>query len=142
MAHGGVGVRAWSLIPVVAPRAPQPGTTTPSQSTRHTCDYPQQNGLNHFAEPLRSRDDHTAERLEDLDDPFKVYRCHTIMVNPTAAHYSVCACLRARVRSRLREGAFVFAKRCFPEPPLNPGPSYCDTTAPQPPTARWLVSRL
>lgn len=26
-----------------------------------------------------SRDEFTAERLEDLDDPFKVYRCHTIM---------------------------------------------------------------
>ena len=26
-----------------------------------------------------SRDQLTAERLEDLDDPFKVYRCHTIM---------------------------------------------------------------
>ncbi len=26
-----------------------------------------------------SRDDHTGERLEDLEDPFKLYRCHTIM---------------------------------------------------------------
>ena len=26
-----------------------------------------------------SRDEFTKERLEDLDDPFKVYRCHTIM---------------------------------------------------------------
>ncbi|WP_395376363.1 succinate dehydrogenase iron-sulfur subunit [Marinicella sp. W31] len=26
-----------------------------------------------------SRDEHTGERLEDLEDPFKVYRCHTIM---------------------------------------------------------------
>ena len=26
-----------------------------------------------------TRDEFTAERLEDLDDPFKVYRCHTIM---------------------------------------------------------------
>lgn len=26
-----------------------------------------------------SRDDHTGERLDDLEDPFKLYRCHTIM---------------------------------------------------------------
>lgn len=26
-----------------------------------------------------SRDDHTGERLEELEDPFKLYRCHTIM---------------------------------------------------------------
>jgi succinate dehydrogenase (ubiquinone) iron-sulfur subunit len=26
-----------------------------------------------------SRDEYTQERLDDLDDPFKVYRCHTIM---------------------------------------------------------------
>jgi succinate dehydrogenase / fumarate reductase iron-sulfur subunit len=26
-----------------------------------------------------SRDEHTAERLEELEDPFKLYRCHTIM---------------------------------------------------------------
>lgn len=26
-----------------------------------------------------SRDEYTGERLEDLEDPFKVYRCHTIM---------------------------------------------------------------
>ncbi|NDB83235.1 MAG: succinate dehydrogenase iron-sulfur subunit [Alphaproteobacteria bacterium] len=26
-----------------------------------------------------SRDDHTGERLHELEDPFKLYRCHTIM---------------------------------------------------------------
>lgn len=26
-----------------------------------------------------SRDEHTDERLDDLEDPFKLYRCHTIM---------------------------------------------------------------
>lgn len=26
-----------------------------------------------------SRDEHKAERLDDLEDPFKLYRCHTIM---------------------------------------------------------------
>lgn len=26
-----------------------------------------------------SRDEHTGERLDDLEDPFKLYRCHTIM---------------------------------------------------------------
>lgn len=26
-----------------------------------------------------SRDEHTGERLDDLQDPFKLYRCHTIM---------------------------------------------------------------
>ena len=26
-----------------------------------------------------SRDDHTGERLDDLEDPFRLYRCHTIM---------------------------------------------------------------
>lgn len=26
-----------------------------------------------------SRDDHTGDRLDDLEDPFKLYRCHTIM---------------------------------------------------------------
>jgi succinate dehydrogenase / fumarate reductase iron-sulfur subunit len=28
---------------------------------------------------IDSRDDHTQERLNDLEDPFKLYRCHTIM---------------------------------------------------------------
>ncbi|MFK7867006.1 MAG: succinate dehydrogenase iron-sulfur subunit [Alphaproteobacteria bacterium] len=41
-----------------------------------------------------SRDDHTGERLDDLEDPFRLYRCHTIMncsktcpkgLNPAAA---------------------------------------------------------
>ena len=31
-----------------------------------------------------SRDDHTGERLDDLEDPFRLYRCHTIM-NCTSA---------------------------------------------------------
>ena len=26
-----------------------------------------------------SRDEATGERLDDLEDPFKLYRCHTIM---------------------------------------------------------------
>jgi succinate dehydrogenase / fumarate reductase iron-sulfur subunit len=26
-----------------------------------------------------SRDERTGERLDDLEDPFKLYRCHTIM---------------------------------------------------------------
>jgi succinate dehydrogenase / fumarate reductase iron-sulfur subunit len=26
-----------------------------------------------------SRDDATGKRLDDLEDPFKLYRCHTIM---------------------------------------------------------------
>jgi succinate dehydrogenase / fumarate reductase iron-sulfur subunit len=26
-----------------------------------------------------SRDDHQGERLDELEDPFKLYRCHTIM---------------------------------------------------------------
>ena len=26
-----------------------------------------------------SRDEHTGERLDDLEDPFRIYRCHTIM---------------------------------------------------------------
>ena len=26
-----------------------------------------------------SRDEHTGERLDALNDPFKLYRCHTIM---------------------------------------------------------------
>ena len=26
-----------------------------------------------------SRDEHTGERLDALEDPFKLYRCHTIM---------------------------------------------------------------
>jgi succinate dehydrogenase / fumarate reductase iron-sulfur subunit len=26
-----------------------------------------------------SRDEKTKERLDDLEDPFKLYRCHTIM---------------------------------------------------------------
>ncbi|MGI4775915.1 MAG: succinate dehydrogenase iron-sulfur subunit [Janthinobacterium lividum] len=28
---------------------------------------------------MDSRDDYTGERLDDLEDPFKLYRCHTIM---------------------------------------------------------------
>ena len=26
-----------------------------------------------------SRDEHTGERLDDLEDPFRLYRCHTIL---------------------------------------------------------------
>ncbi len=28
---------------------------------------------------IDSRDEHTGERLDDVEDPFKLYRCHTIM---------------------------------------------------------------
>jgi succinate dehydrogenase / fumarate reductase iron-sulfur subunit len=28
---------------------------------------------------IDSRDDHTGERLDNLEDPFRLYRCHTIM---------------------------------------------------------------
>ena len=28
---------------------------------------------------IDSRDEHTGDRLDDLEDPFKLYRCHTIM---------------------------------------------------------------
>lgn len=28
---------------------------------------------------IDSRDEHTGERLDDLEDPFKLYRCHTIL---------------------------------------------------------------
>jgi len=28
---------------------------------------------------IDSRDEHTGERLDDLEDPFRLYRCHTIM---------------------------------------------------------------
>ncbi len=28
---------------------------------------------------IDSRDEHTAERLDEVEDPFKLYRCHTIM---------------------------------------------------------------
>jgi succinate dehydrogenase / fumarate reductase iron-sulfur subunit len=43
---------------------------------------------------IDSRDEATGERLDDLEDPFKLYRCHTIMnctktcpkgLNPAAA---------------------------------------------------------
>jgi succinate dehydrogenase / fumarate reductase iron-sulfur subunit len=35
--------------------------------------------LNAYRWIADSRDDHTGERLDALDDPFKLYRCHTIM---------------------------------------------------------------
>jgi succinate dehydrogenase / fumarate reductase iron-sulfur subunit len=35
-------------------------------------------GLNP-AKAIESRDEATGERLDDLEDPFKLYRCHTIM---------------------------------------------------------------
>jgi succinate dehydrogenase / fumarate reductase iron-sulfur subunit len=28
---------------------------------------------------MDSRDDATGERLDDLEDPFRLYRCHTIL---------------------------------------------------------------
>ena len=28
---------------------------------------------------MDSRDENTGERLDELEDPFKLYRCHTIM---------------------------------------------------------------
>jgi len=38
----------------------------------------------YYLEPIQdwifdSRDEATGERLDDLEDPFKLYRCHTIM---------------------------------------------------------------
>ena len=35
--------------------------------------------LNAYRWIIDSRDQATSERLEDLQDPFKLYRCHTIM---------------------------------------------------------------
>lgn len=35
--------------------------------------------LNAYRWIADSRDDHTGERLDELNDPFKLYRCHTIM---------------------------------------------------------------
>ena len=35
--------------------------------------------LNSYRWIVDSRDEYTGERLDDLEDPFKVYRCHTIM---------------------------------------------------------------
>jgi len=52
-----------------------------------------------------SRDDHTGERLEALEDPFRLYRCHTIMnctttcpkgLNPAKAIGDIKARLAAR----------------------------------------------
>ncbi len=40
--------------------------------------------LNAYRWIVDSRDEHTGERLDDLEDPFKLYRCHTIM-NCTSA---------------------------------------------------------
>ena len=34
---------------------------------------------------IDSRDEDTGERLDDLEDPFRLYRCHTIMNAPTPA---------------------------------------------------------
>ena len=35
--------------------------------------------LNAYRWIVDSRDEATGERLDDLEDPFKLYRCHTIM---------------------------------------------------------------
>jgi len=40
--------------------------------------------LNAYRWIADSRDDHSGERLDELEDPFKLYRCHTIM-NCTSA---------------------------------------------------------
>ncbi len=53
-----------------------------------------------------SRDEATAERLDDLEDPFKLYRCHTIMncaktcpkgLNPAKAIQEIKSMLRDRL---------------------------------------------
>ncbi len=52
-----------------------------------------------------SRDEHTGERLDDLEDPFRLYRCHTIMnctqtcpknLNPAKAIASIKKLMVAR----------------------------------------------
>ena len=55
-----------------------------------------------------SRDEATGERLDELEDPFKLYRCHTIMncartcpkgLNPAEAMVSVWACTAGAART-------------------------------------------
>jgi ferredoxin len=50
---------------------------------------------------IDSRDEKTGERLDALDDPFKLYRCHTIM-NCTQACRRASTPPRRSPRSRLR----------------------------------------
>jgi succinate dehydrogenase / fumarate reductase iron-sulfur subunit len=51
---------------------PPTGGTARSSSARPRCCRP-------IAGSIDSRDEATGERLDALEDPFKLYRCHTIM---------------------------------------------------------------
>ena len=61
-----------SCAPAARPRARAIGGTATAISARRPCCRP-------TAGSIDSRDEATGERLDNLEDPFRLYRCHTIM---------------------------------------------------------------
>ena len=61
-----------SCAPAARPRARATGGTATAISAPPRCCRP-------TAGCSDSRDEATGERLDDLEDPFRLYRCHTIM---------------------------------------------------------------
>ena len=76
-----------SCAPAARPRARRSGGTRTSSSARPACCRP-------TASSPTSRDEATSERLDNLEDPYRLFRCHSIMncvdvcpkgLNPTKA---------------------------------------------------------
>ena len=71
-ARSSTGSTSASCAPAARPRAPAIGGTRTAISDRPRCSRP-------TAGCVDSRDEATGERLDNLEDPFRLYRCHTIM---------------------------------------------------------------
>ena len=61
-----------SSAPAARPPARAIGGTATATSARRSCSRP-------IAGSIDSRDEAQGERLDNLEDPFRLYRCHTIM---------------------------------------------------------------
>ena len=71
-APSSTGFMSASCAPAARPRARATGGIRSAISAPRRCCSP-------IAGWRISRDEHTGERLDNLEDPFRLYRCHTIM---------------------------------------------------------------
>ena len=71
-ATSSTGSTSASCAPAARPRARATGGIRSASSGPRRC-------CRRIAGSIDSRDEATGERLDDLEDPFRLYRCHTIM---------------------------------------------------------------
>ena len=71
-APSSTGSTSASCAPAARPAARAIGGTATSSSARRSCSQA-------YRWLADSRDEATGERLDQLEDPFRLYRCHTIM---------------------------------------------------------------